>query len=1348
MKIKLTRQFIRRVTGTALAVALALKPPMPANAEDIDLFVNAATSTATNPNILILLDNSANWNSNAQHWPTPSGETGIFKQGQSELRAIKKILGELDGANPKVNLGLMMFHSGSPDGGFLRYAIRPMDQTNIDGFVELIGAPSGCSGTNSLNGTNNCILQNFSGTGVEQTNSASTTYSGALFDAYKYFGGWTSPAYANVDNTLQVTTPKSSTAFGQQRYMGGAAFSRMDLAAYSADTLSYKASPIASPCAKNYIVFIGNGFPSQDTGGTLIQNVNAGASPLLPAQLSVPNFTTIVSTVVDNLGTYAPCTTAAVCAADAAANFAGLYDSFSCTGGTTIGTTTTLGTDAFCETNSACATRASGFGGFSSYSCTGGNTTTATVTNKGADSKCETAAACATTAQGLFPGHTSWQCTGGTNPSGVTLGLDATCESNANCVSRALATFGTAYNSYACSGGVGCGGSKLVGQTYLGSCTAASKKNQTMQTVDGTTCASPNLVSQTMQGTNTCLSNQTQQGIKAVSTVTPLTTFTAPSSVNYADEWARFLYTTDVVDLAGQQSVTTFTIDVFKDHQDPNETALLFNMAKYGGGKYFQATNEDAIVNALRQIMIEIQSVNTVFASASLPINSTNRSQNENQVFIGMFRPDGSANPRWYGNLKRYQVGIFGGVVGLADNSSPPVEAVSSQTGFVQPCAKSFWTVDSGTYWLFQNGSAGQCTSSGTSLFSDSPDGPLVEKGAVAEVLRRGNNPPTTAGVQSPLPSVSRTMYTCVDSSSCCESPATCVGTTAAQKAVELVTFNTTNVSKTQLGSAAMTDLERDNIIAYTRGQDIFDQNTNATAADVRPSIHGDVAHSRPLPVNYGSTTGVVLYYGANDGTFRAVKGNDGSEAWSFIAPEHHARLKRLTDNSPPILYPNQDPVPAGAIGKDYFFDGSAGLFQNANNTKIWIYPSMRRGGRMLYSFDVTSASTPVLKWRVGCSNPSMGDTASCTTGLGQMGQTWSIPAVALVKGFSTSVNSPVLIVGGGYDTCEDQDAAPNTSCDPTTQKGNAVYVFNADTGALLKTFTTRGSVAADVTLVDRDFDGFADHAYVATTSGSIYRIDFVDPANVATFRVPADWTINEVARTSGANRKFLFSPAVLPATGKMYISMATGDRERPLIVNYPFTTPVTNRAYMLVDKFEVTTNPTTSAVTGTAVDLDSTSMANFTTTTSCSDSSAEALGKKGWFFDLNSATGEQGVTSTSIFGGIVFFSTNHPVPTPPGACAQDLGEARGYAVDVLNASGAVGVAGICGGTRSGIFTGGGLPPSPVTGTVPVDGKQTTVCIGCIDRTTGVGSPINPGQIKPTITQKRSRIYWYKKGDQ
>jgi Tfp pilus tip-associated adhesin PilY1 len=370
------------------------------------------------------------------------------------------------------------------------------------------------------------------------------------------------------------------------------------------------------------------------------------------------------------------------------------------------------------------------------------------------------------------------------------------------------------------------------------------------------------------------------------------------------------------------------------------------------------------------------------------------------------------------------------------------------------------------------------------------------------------------------------------------------------------------------------------------------------------------------------------------------------------------------------------------------------------------------------------------------------------------MGQTWSIPAVAPVKGFSADADTPVIVVGGGYDPCEDQDAAPNTACTVTTptaytRRGNRVYVIDANTGALIREFATNGSVAADITLVDRDFDGFVDHAYAATTTGRIYRIDFVDPTSVSTTRAKENWTISEVGHTAGANRKFLFSPAALASTGKIFLTLASGDRERPLIVNYPFSNPVTNRAYMLIDKFEVRTNPSDGVVTGTPVDMDSSSMANFTSSTSCSEGSPEASGKKGWFFDLTAGTGEQGVTSSAIFGGLVFFSTNRPLPTPPGACARDLGEARGYAVNVLTASGAVGAAGIvCGGERSGVFTGGGLPPSPVTGTVPVDGQPVTVCIGCIDRPTGTGSPINPGQIKPSITQKRSRLYWYKQGDQ
>ena len=1264
----------RRILSMTVAVALGVTAPMHASAEDIDLFVSAAATTATNPNILIILDNSANWNSNAQHWPAPSGETGPFKQGESELRAIKTILNELDASNPKVNLGLMMMGDGAPDGGFLRYGIRTMDKTGRDGFVELIGERSGCSGSNSVNGTPNCVLQNFSGPS-EQTNTASTDYSGALFDAYKYFGGFTSPAFAQKD--LQPPGAiNDRTHHKLDVYFGNGGSSRTDLASYTTSSFTTYKSPITNPCAKNYVIFIGNGHPNQDGAGPLIANVNGGTSPLLPAQLAVPNFTTITSTVTEDIGTYTACASNATCVAAAQAAAPGLYDSYSCTGGTN--SNVTLGTDTACKTSVQCALDAAvSFPGFSGYSCSGGVGTGDTFTYN----VCSSATTCPAAGPSVFPGYDSYSCATDGSP---------------------------------CGSGGGKTGRTMTG-TVAG-CLVGQRKNQTIQALDASitpACLSPNRVNQTMRGT------------KTVSTVTPLTTFSAPNTVNYADEWARLLYTTDVSELPGQQNVTTYAIDVFKDQQDADETALLFNMAKFGGGRYFQASNEQAIVNALRQIMIEVQSVNSVFASASLPINATNRSQNENQVFIGMFRPDGAGNPRWYGNLKRYQIAQFGQEFKLADASTPPLEAVSTTSGFIQPCAKSFWTEDSGDYWLFQNGSAGQCTSAATNIFSDAPDGPQVEKGAVAEVLRRGNNPPTTPGALTAT--VNRNMYTCMDSATCCTAPATC----GASPANELVPFNTTNVSKTQLGSAAMSDLERDNIVNFTKGQDLFDNNANANATEVRPSIHGDVAHSRPLPVNYGGTTGVVLFYGANDGTLRAVRGSDGKELWAFIAPEHHAKLKRLTDNSPPILYPNQDPVPVGATTKDYFFDGSAGLYQNADNSKVWLFPSMRRGGRMIYAFDVTVPDGPVMKWRVGCPNQS--DDTGCTTGFANIGQTWATPSVALIRGHSAT--DPVVVSAGGYDECEDKDAAATVCSGP---KGSSVFAINADTGALLKEFTglTR-SAASDVTFVDRDFDGYADHAYVSDTGGGLYRIDFIDPATLAP-RASSAWTITKLAQTTASgNRKFLFQPGALAAAGKVFITVGSGDRERPLIVNYPYVESVQNRFYMFVDSF---------ATTGLPVNLDDpTKMDNFTDSNSCS--TTMSAGSNGWFIDLNNGRGEQTVTFSTITGGLAFFSTNRPVPTAVGACANNLGEARGYALNLLNASGAADTLSICGGQRSAIFAGGGLPPSPVIGTVPVGNQVVTIMVGGVQRGGGVSTTIGAQRVTPTITQRRSRIYWYTDGD-
>jgi len=1122
-----------RLISTVLAFALGTLLPPPVIAEDIDLFVGSnPAATATRPNILIFIDNSANWSSASQHW------AGGVKQGQSELRALRTVVGELTST---INLGLMLFTPGSgtnKDGAYVRYHIRQMLPGNKTALQELIGDGSCVDGANSLNGTPNCLFKNFDFS-TEKVGTAKTDYSSGFFDAFKYFGGFTNPPNAQ---TNIAGAPTDSSHFGADRYAGDPD-AKADPDAYLLgikDPLkrTYR-SPIdaTNGCTKNYLIFIGNGFPTQDSPSTLLSGVQGST-----AQLPMPQFTTTSSQQCTVLGS--------ACA----------------------------------NNNSVPASVISANPGFDTY--TGTNT-------------------------------------------GIT---------------------------------TGCSGSQTVRE---------------------------------------------YRGCNSLLTVTPTGTNAVPSAsdARFTDEWAKYLYTTDVSPEGGQQNVAVYTIDVFKDAQDARQTALLSSMAKHGGGRYFSATSEQAILNALREILIEIQAVNSVFASASLPINAANRAQNENQVFIGMFRPDSDGRPRWYGNLKRYQIALFGTEAKLADMNG--AEAVSTATGFVNSCAASFWTRDSGPFWSFSATSAGQCTSAATGPFSDLPDGSIVEKGATAEVLRRGNDPAAAV----PTNAVNRTVLTCTSPGSC----------------ASLVPFNTANVSQAAVGAADATEHQK--IIDFTLGKDVNDENANADLVEVRASVHGDVAHSRPLPINYGGSTGVVVFYGSNDGAFRAISATDGRELWAFVAPEHQPKLKRLADNTPLITYPST-PATVTSQRKDYFFDGSIGVFQNADNTQVWVYPTMRRGGRMLYAFDVSTPSAPVLKWRVGC--PNLTDDTGCTTGFAGIGQTWSFPNVARIKGLNGG-NDPVIVIGGGYDSCEDADTS-SPSCGAGA-KGRKVFVIDAGNGALLASFDTLRSVAGDVTLVDRDFDGLVDHAIVADTGGNLYRIDFIDPLTLAPLAA-ASWAIYHTARTVGAGRKFQFGPAALAANNRVFVALGSGDRERPLETNYPFLEDLANRFYMFVDTF---------STSGVPVDLDGATMANFTTNTTCATALNTSL--NGWFMDLNTGRGEQTVTSAGIFGGLIFFSTNRPVPPTPGQCGNNLGEARGYAVNLLNASGAVNTEGICGADRSGVFLGGGLPPSPVVGRVLVGTRPVTVMIGGIQRSGGASSPIGAQRVRPVITQKRLRTHWYTHGD-
>src|SRR6266436_188889 len=264
----------------ALAFCLGIAfTPRHAAADDTDIFIGPSGVTSGSPNVLIMIDNTSNWSRQSQQWP------GGVTQGQSELLAIKTAVSNLGGGptvDAPVNVGLMMFTANGSGrlGGYIRYAIRPMTVANKVIFGALLQK----------------IYDNF-GTPSEKV-ASSAAYGPPLFDAFKYFGGYTSPAHSTDD---VAGTPQDATHFGpivfdtQQLYNGNA-----DLAGYTNSALTTFSAVANDSCARNFIVFIGNGFPDADNYAWL---AGVGGDT---TEIAVPNFTTSTATVTAD-GGYGAC---------------------------------------------------------------------------------------------------------------------------------------------------------------------------------------------------------------------------------------------------------------------------------------------------------------------------------------------------------------------------------------------------------------------------------------------------------------------------------------------------------------------------------------------------------------------------------------------------------------------------------------------------------------------------------------------------------------------------------------------------------------------------------------------------------------------------------------------------------------------------------------------------------------------------------------------------------------------------------------------------------------------------------------------------------------------------------
>ncbi|MBF0218511.1 MAG: hypothetical protein HQL49_03135 [Gammaproteobacteria bacterium] len=721
---------------------------------------------------------------------------------------------------------------------------------------------------------------------------------------------------------------------------------------------------------------------------------------------------------------------------------------------------------------------------------------------------------------------------------------------------------------------------------------------------------------------------------------------------NCLDDLSKYMANSDMnATLEGTQKVLTYTIG-FAGGNVNLLTAAATGTKSDGTPGFFYADDYDGLLLAFQQIFQQILSTSTSFVSPSISVNAFNRFSHLEQLYYALFKVD--ERPQWSGNVKRYKL-LNNQVVDVNDAA-----AVDPDTGFFKETAQSWW--------------------------SSGVDGGAVNSGGAAENLGANRNVYTYTGASAP----NNVLLT---------------------QGTHRVTDTNTAITKIMLGNAAMSDAYRSQLLQWSSGIDLKDEDIDGSTTDARTHM-GDPLHSVPLLVNYGGTADdmkLMLYVGTNEGYLHAVDPDDGHEVFSFIPPQLLPNLDKIYVNDINEPHPYGLDGPISRWHKD---DNHNGLlytgFDLDSNEKLYIYAAMRRGGRNYYALDVTDESAPKYAWQI---LGGQGD-------FSELGQTWSKAIAATIK--INGVDKDVLIFGGGYDPQQD-----NVSVRTADTMGRAIYIVDAETGAKLWQAGPAGSgnvagadpdlvqadmlysIPSDLMVIDSNRDGYDDRLYFGDMGGRLWRFD-INNENTGAATLARGGIIADLAGTAAAdNRRFYYPPAVAYAASKFYLAIGSGYRAHPLNTTIqdamfviadpkPIESMYSNSVNLYVDstgpdgdadlfpdylqfygaaaydfiKLTSGSLTSTSYVSGDLFDATSNILGSATGATL---TAAKSLlnSKAGWYMKLNveadgSWAGEKLLANAVVFDSKLMFSTFQPSQAQLNICAPDVGTAKFYQIDLL----------------------------------------------------------------------------------
>ncbi|WP_404343146.1 PilC/PilY family type IV pilus protein [Pseudoalteromonas mariniglutinosa] len=492
-----------------------------------------------------------------------------------------------------------------------------------------------------------------------------------------------------------------------------------------------------------------------------------------------------------------------------------------------------------------------------------------------------------------------------------------------------------------------------------------------------------------------------------------------------------------------------------------------------------------------------------------------------------------------------------------------------------------------------------------------------------------------------------------------------------------LITFSKNSVS-TALGGddkaaakfgVAKSDLQ--DTIDWARGIDVDNEDNDASRSDQRKDIFGDPLHSKPVTIDYGNDD-VRILIGTNAGFLHMFRDKNDvlSESWAFIPSSLYKIIKPLRANQ--------------ADTKVYGVDGPISIFFDDKNRdgivngsdRVWSFFGLRRGGNEYYALDITNPDSPTIMWG-GPIKGGYGD-------FKELAQTWSKPIVSYLN-LANYKTKPVLIFAGGYDTNKDNVTRSNDS------KGRGIFIVDAQTGTLVWSltpangFSGKHSIAADLSVLDSDYDGFIDRIYATDTGGNVWRVD-MPSENPNDGEQP--WTYFKLASLGGnqatQDRRFFYKPMIArtmfskvsnttTVNGKKVITrqdtpfdavlIGSGNRSKPT------STTVKDQLYMIRD-----INTVTKAFIGSDIpsvitpsELMNMNTDPFGNALDNMDKFIElevSLGQfKGWYYDLPSS-GEKSLAAATVVGGVAYFTSYTPASdtTTINQCSLSGGQGGLYA--------------------------------------------------------------------------------------